>query len=141
MLLIFKITSTTVFLGWCLVTAMAWRWWTTSKKRCYSTWARRSCTARRSPTRGSLAPRAKLASPLEVRNLVTQSQLLYHCLLKKIKNKNVSLLFVTFTSWMASQSWACNVELYRQLFISTAVYKLVNYRGAVFDPPLLKAVI
>lgn len=52
--------------GWCSGTATAWPWWTTSRRRCSSTWARRSSTARPTPTRGSLAPRAKPDSPLEV---------------------------------------------------------------------------
>lgn len=52
--------------GWCLETATASPWWTTSRRPCSSTWARRSSTARPTPTRGSLAPHAKPDSPPEV---------------------------------------------------------------------------
>lgn len=52
--------------GWCSETATAWPWWTTSRRRCSSTWARRSSTARPTPTRGSPAPRARPDSPPEV---------------------------------------------------------------------------
>lgn len=52
--------------AWCSGTATVWRWWTTSRRPCCSTWAPRSCTARRTPARGSLAPRGNHASLLEV---------------------------------------------------------------------------
>lgn len=52
--------------AWFLGTVTAWPWWITSRKLCSSTWAHQSCTAHLSRTRGSLAPRAKLGSPLEV---------------------------------------------------------------------------
>lgn len=52
--------------AWCLETVTVWLWWTTSRKLSSSTWAHPSCTARLTPTRGSLAPRANNGSPLEV---------------------------------------------------------------------------
>ena len=55
--------------GWFWVTVVVWPLWTTSSARCSSIWARRSSTPPRTPTRGSRAPLARPASPLEVSHL------------------------------------------------------------------------